>query len=294
MNATWNGDEADSGFLRRPFPEWGNRVSAAFTTRSSPDIPRSRNQEDRVTKQTAPGKSLGAYADLNLGFRCGDDPGNVSRNWAEVLAASGLQGKALVIPRMVHGDGIADADGIEDRADGSGVGEKGCPQWPRLLETGDADAVFSRDPKRVLAVTMADCLTALIFDPDSATVAAVHAGWRGTRSRILEKTLRMLAETGRIRAGKTLVAFGPCLRPESLEVGAEVAGSLESAFVIGKEGRFYFDMPGCNRSQAISAGIAPDHIRDLGGCTLQEPERYYSYRRDGQASGRLAAFISLL
>lgn len=243
-------------FLIEAFPEWRGRVRAAFTARRGG------------------GASTGAYADLNLGFRAGDDPAAVSRNWESVLSASGIPGKPLVIPRMTHGDGLAYAD------DG--------------LEPENADAVWSQSSRRVLAVTMADCLTALIFDPDSGTVAAVHAGWRGTHAHIVEKTLRALADNGRIRAEKTLVAFGPCLRRESLEVGGELAARLEADFVSVRDGRYYYDLPANNRAQALASGIPDANIRDLGGDTLLEPERYFSYRRDGQASGRMAAFISLL
>ncbi|MEO6094872.1 MAG: polyphenol oxidase family protein, partial [Fibrobacteria bacterium] len=137
-------------------------------------------------------------------------------------------------------------------------------------------------------------LTALIFDPDSGTVAAVHTGWRGTHAHILEKTLLALANGGRIRAEKTLVAFSPCLRRESLEVGAELAIRLESEFVSVRDGRYYYDLPAANRSQALASGIPGSNLRDAGGDTLTDPEHYFSYRRDGQASGRMAAFISLL
>lgn len=282
-------------FLLRPFPEWENRVRAAFTSRHlavrDPSLP----NPAAGSPPSPAGASTGAYSDLNLGFLSGDDPERVARNWKTVLDAEGLAEKTLVIPRMVHGDVFIDADGLTEtgnvrEAEGPEVGEAGL----RRLEPQGADALFSRSSRRVLAVTMADCLTALIFDPAGGTIAAVHAGWRGTRARILEKTLRFLADSGRIRAESALVAFGPCLRPDSLEVGAEVAAGLDPEFVIGKAGRFYFDMPGCNRAQAIAAGVLVDHIRDSGGCTLTEPERYFSYRRDGQASGRLAAFISLV
>ena len=162
------------------------------------------------------------------------------------------------------------------------------------LETDDADALWARSPRRVHAVTMADCLTALVFDPVCGTVAAVHAGWRGTQAHILEKTLRRLIEAGHLRAETTLVALGPCLTRETLEVGEELAGRLEANYIIRQDGRFHFDMPASNRDQALACGIPSANLRDMGGDTRLEPERYFSYRRDGQASGRMAAFISLL
>lgn len=256
--------------LVRPFPEWDGQVRAFFSTRRG-------------------GFSRGAYAGLNLGFRCGDDPVEVNANWAHALGSEGLDGRTLVLPRMVHGDVSVDADAFAAELEGAGVPEEAMVR----LEPEGADAVFSRSRKRVLAVTMADCLTALVFDPTRSTVAAVHAGWRGTRARILFKTLESLAAAGAIDPAATLVAFGPCLRPESLEVGAEVAAQLDPLFLRVDGGRRFFDMPGCNRAQAMAAGISAANLRDMGGDTLRDGESYYSYRRDGPVSGRLAAVIGL-
>jgi YfiH family protein len=267
-------------FLIQPFPEWAHRVRAAFTRRHGG------------------GAGVGAYSDLNLGFRAGDEPAKVAGNWETVLSAAGLAGKPLVIPRMVHGDGLADGDGpwdavsVPDPAGSKGTDAAGTPL--SRLEPEDADALWARTPDRVHAVTMADCLTALVFDPVCGTVAAVHAGWRGTQAHILEKTLRRLIGAGHLRAESALVALGPCLTRETLEVGEELAGRLEKEFIVRRDGRFHFDMPASNRAQALACGIPASNLRDMGGDTRLEPERYFSYRRDGQASGRMAAFISLI
>jgi YfiH family protein len=192
------------------------------------------------------------------------------------------------MPRMIHGDAWADADALPEPS-GAGAPPSGFPSW----EPEGRDALAASLPGRVLAVTMADCLTALVWDPESSTIAAVHAGWRGTRARILYKLLRALADAGRIRPARTWVAFGPCLRPQSLAVGPEVAAQLDPRFLTRHEGRIHFDMPADNRAQALECGIDPGRIRDLGGDTFSEPGRYFSYRRDGAASGRLAAFICI-
>lgn len=250
--------------LIHPFPEWENQIRAAFSTRLG-------------------GSSAGNYSSLNLGFRSGDDSGAVARNWDAIREITGLTGKPLVMPRMVHGDVLADADAVPES-----IGPTG------LLEPEGADAVYSRRRDRILAVTMADCLTALIFDSNRRTIAAVHAGWRGTRLGIVGKTLQTLIAESHINPEDTWVAFGPCLRPASLEIGEEVAAQLDPKYLIRIGKKVHFDMPACNRDQVLAAGIPSTHLRDMGGCTLMEPDRYFSYRRDGQASGRLAAFISLV
>lgn len=227
----------------------------------------------------------GPFDRLNLGFKSGGAPERVAENWRTTLSAAGLAGIPFAMPRMVHGDRLADIDALPPPAPRG----EGLPAF----EPEDCDAICSSRPGCALVVTMADCLTALILDPEYGTIAAVHAGWRGTRARILAKTFASLTAAGRIRPASTWVAFGPCLRAQSLEVGDEVAAQLDPRFLIRREGRTCFDMPADNREQALSAGIDPSHLRDLGGDTLGEPERFFSYRRDGAASGRLAAFICL-
>lgn len=259
---------APTALLLRPFPDFDDRVAAAFTTRGTAVY------------------ATGPYDTLNLGFRSGDEPRRVAANWNAALAEARLQGRPIAIPRMTHGDGCADLDALPDPGS---FPDPGMPAW----EPVDADALYANRPGRVLAVTMADCLTALIYDPSRGAVAAVHAGWRGTVARILAKTLTAMARADRIDPASTLVALGPCLRAQSLEVGPEVADRLDPRFVIRKDDRSFFDMPADNRAQSLACGILPAHIRDLGGDTLTEPERFFSYRRDGSASGRMAAFISL-
>lgn len=252
-----------SPVLVYPFPEWKGKVQAAFSTRKG-------------------GVSSGPYAGLNLGFRSGDAISTVQANWEIVKLHCHLENKPLVLPKMVHGDILANADILFNDH-----------HMQALHEPEGADAIFSQRPDGILAVTMADCLTALIFDPVQKTIAAVHAGWRGTKLEILAKTLKYLSAQGLIKPKDTWVAFGPCLRAESLEIGEDVAAQLDARFILRKAGKFYFDMPAANKNQALQLGI-PDHqIRDMGGNTMEEPELYFSYRRDGPASGRLAAFISL-
>lgn len=235
------------------------------------------------------GFSASPYESLNLGFNTGDDPGTIRRNWDALLQAHALPVRGErppVIPRLCHGADLLDADD------------------PRAVAASEgADAVFTRTRGRVIAVTTADCLAALVVDPASGCAAAVHAGWRGTRDDILGRVLTRLFAEGLCRPATTYVALGPCLSPAALELGDDVAATLPRAHIARVAGRPHFDLRGCNRAQAVAAGARSDFITEYGGCTRNEPDVYFSHRRaqscsDGSSgtgvTGRMAACICLI
>jgi YfiH family protein len=220
---------------------------------------------------------------LNLGYNTGDDRETVSRNWDLVLASQSLTGLTPLIPKLCHGDVWLDAD-LASPGDTTALQE--------------ADAVFTRQRRRAIAVTTADCLAALIVDTDSRCIAAVHAGWRGTRDHILGKTLAHLFASGRCQPATTHVALGPCLSLSALELGDEVAQTLPQHHIERINNRPHFDLRGCNREQAIASGVHSERLSLHGACTFGDPDLYFSYRRsqrDGTgATGRLAAYITLI
>ncbi len=229
------------------------------------------------------GKSRGAFASLNLSFYSGDDTQQVRRNWKRLMHAQGLGGKKLALPRLSH-----EAECLEIA---SALRQE--PAFGIVAAAPAAtDAVFTHDPEWLLAVTAGDCLTAWIADAPSHCIGVVHAGWRGSRDNILGRTLARLFAARHCRPDSTWVALGPCLSTRALEVPQALADTLPSTHVHGEGGHFFFDLRGCNRAQARAAGLDPSRIFDVAGCTRDEPERFFSYRRDGAASGRMAACIA--
>ena len=219
------------------------------------------------------GFSEAPFASLNLGYFSGDDRNIVEQNWNHFLKYYQLSDSSLSMPRLMHGDQMVLAG--------------------QALFAGEADAIYTRERKKTLAVTMADCLGILLYDPTQQTIAAIHAGWKGTRAGVLEKTLGKLITMQAIVPETTQLAFSPCLQKESLEINAEIANSLDANFITQKDGHYYFDMPGCNVAQALRQGLLPSNLHLHSGCTLTETEKYFSYRGEGPKSGRMAAIISL-
>lgn len=217
------------------------------------------------------GMSRGPYASLNLGAHVGDDPEAVAANrrlLAEVLALPAA-------PRwlnQVHSTTAVDATGSE------------CT----------ADAAFAMAPGEVCAVLTADCLPLLLCDRAGTRVAAVHAGWRGLAEGVIESALEALALPG----AALLAWLGPAIGPGAFEVGDEVREAFlhhdpwaASAFrPAARPGYWLADLYTLARQRLARCGVAQVY----GGehCTYSEPERFYSYRRDG-VSGRMASLIWL-
>lgn len=218
----------------------------------------------------------GRAGGLNLGMACGDDPAAVICNRARLRR---LLPSAPAWMRQVHGCNVLHLE----RAPAEGAS-------PPI-----ADAAVTASADCVLAIQTADCLPVLFADSRRRVVGAAHAGWRGLAGGVLEATIDAMCVIGASPA--SLQAWiGPGIGPDAFEVGADV----RSAFLACDEGaavhfvarpaagKWLADLPGLARRRLLAAGIVT--IRSSGLCTVGDPARFYSYRRDGQC-GRMASLV---
>ena len=227
------------------------------------------------------GHSLGPYAAGNLGDHVGDELAHVQANRADLL--SSLAGvKSIQWLRQVHGTQVYSA------------GTGGEPSVP------EADAIVTAQSRLACAVLTADCLPVCLASTVSDRIAVAHAGWRGLAAGLLEETVRSLdGEPAAIVAW-----LGPAIGPCHFEVGedvraaflaaspdAETASDLSSAFrPAGQLGKWYADLYQLARYRLQLAGVR--QIFGGGLCTVCDAQgRFYSYRRDGKASGRFATLV---
>ncbi len=151
--------------------------------------------------------------------------------------------------------------------------------------TGEGDALITYIPGLTLSIRTADCYPILIADSRTRSVAAIHAGWRGTVSRIVVKTIAKMEEDFGSRPQDLYAAIGPGIGMCCYEVGEEV-GRL-----FGLDGRGRIDLAKANREQLIKSGVPAGQIYSAGRCTHCEAEVFDSYRRDGDHAGRMISFI---
>lgn len=229
------------------------------------------------------GVSTGPYASLSFSIAAGDEPNNVRQNLERAGAALGVTGARIHFLSQVHGRAVHTLRGTEDQAE---------------LISVEGDALVSKAPGLACAVRSADCVPILIADRRSGAVGAAHAGWRGAVQGVVTEAvtaLRALAPDADL-----IAAIGPHISAAAFEVSDDVAetilrASLDPNIVDRSRAKPHVDLRRMLRAELGSLGLANDAIDDVHGCTVLEPERFFSFRRDGKASGRhLSAIVPRL
>lgn len=217
------------------------------------------------------GVSRPPFDSLNLGARCGDAADAVAENRRQLEAALALPSAPRWL-RQVHGAAVAIEPG---------------------LDTPEADAAVTRTPGAVLAILTADCLPVVFAAADGSAVAAAHAGWRGLAAGVLEATVAAL----RVPPAEILAWLGPAAGPDAYEVGAEVRDAFlardpdaVAAFAATRPGHWHVDLYALARRRLRAVGLAAGAIHGGGLCTISDPGRFYSHRRD-RRSGRMATLV---
>ena len=155
----------------------------------------------------------------------------------------------------------------------------------------EGDALLSAG--RLVGVKTADCLPILLVDEGHRTVAAVHAGWRGSVARIVQKTIQAMTARWGTRPGDLHAALGPAIGACCYEVGPEVAIQFAELFPERRDldQKTHIDLEEANSRQLLSIGINPERIYSAGLCTFCDAAQFHSFRRDGDAAGRMISFI---
>lgn len=230
------------------------------------------------------GVSPAPFDSLNLGISrdsdLKDDRANILENYRRFALACGCAGRERCWVSQVHGAAVADA------AASCGAFESGR----------QADALVTDHPGRVISVKYADCVPILLASSDGRAVAAVHAGWRGIVAGVVPAAIERLSG----RAGepsRLIAAIGPCIGLEAFEVGPEVLTAFEDVFGPGAPlrrhdtGKGQIDLRRAVQLQLMSAGLREEQIDGTDRCTFRDADEFFSHRREGPATGRMAALI---
>ncbi len=218
------------------------------------------------------GISAPPFGSLNLAEHVGDDPTHVAENRQRLAAMLGYPVEPAWL-EQVHGITVVAAETV---------------RAPVV-----ADAAWTRVPGQPCVVMTADCLPVLLCDRTGTVVAAAHGGWRGLAGGIIAATVARMETPPR----ELLAWLGPAIGPDAFEVGKEVraaflaldAGSA-GCFRPSPAGRWLTDIYQLARRQLRNLGV--QEIYGGGCCTFNQPERFFSYRRENR-TGRMATLIWL-
>lgn len=224
------------------------------------------------------GASTGPYRSLSFSLAAGDAPDAVAENVARAGRSLGVDPRHLYWASQVHGATVREVCGDVSRQD--------VLAW-------EADALWSALPGVACGVRHADCVPVLLADRRTGRVAAVHAGWRGVVAGVVPGSVRSLTPSPE----GIVAAVGPHISAEAFEVSDDVAALLAAAsdaraVVRRGPGKPHVDLFRIVEAQLVASGVTADRIERVGGCTVREPEHYFSFRRDGARSGRhLSAIV---
>lgn len=236
-----------------------------------PHWPAPSNVRAFVTTREA-GPSQDNYAHFNPADHVGDDPITVAACRERLQQETG--GRRLNWLNQIHTEQVA-----SDYAPGT-----------------KADASIATSGDYACVVLTADCLPVFFCDAQGTKVAVAHAGWRGLAAGILENTVKALD----VDPSQILAWLGPAIGARVFEVGPEV----RQAFMAGHPDAAAAFVPSPYRLKHYMADLyrlATQRLQQAGVeqvfggnfCTLTDEERFYSFRRDRQSSGRMASVIWL-
>ena len=227
-----------------------------------------------TTKQT--------FGIKNIRFT-GDSAETIEYNIQQLASKLEIHSNQLIFPRQTHTNCVAEILAIPE------------------IEIKETDALLSNQPGICLCVQTADCVPILLFDPIKKVIAAVHAGWRGTVTRIVERTIKKMIQQYNSSPENILAVIGPSIGPEIYEVGDEVVKAAKKSIpnyeiTLHKNsyGKFHFNLWEANNQILLENGVRTENIEILGECSFQNSRKYFSARKQGIETGRMVSGIMLL
>ncbi len=204
-------------------------------------------------------------------------------DWNRVAEAFGISSDRLITVMQVHGETIVTVD---------------QENYNKVM-TLEADALVTNTPGIAIGVETADCVPILLIDPLTPAVGAVHAGWRSTVRKIVQKSVTSMRDEFGSEPSRIIAAIGPAIGPECYEVDEPVMGPVQEAFPFWQEvatprgnDRWGLDLVKANRIELVEAGLAESNIHALGMCTSCRRDLFYSFRAEGR-TGRMLSVVMI-
>ncbi len=214
---------------------------------------------------------------------CGDGKDNY-QHMASTLFQSDPD--TIFVCRQIHGNNIYKP-------------EKRCAYPP------EADALITNRKGITLSIFTADCLSIFILDPEKGAIGLVHAGWRGTMARIVQRTMEEMGKAYQTNPSSCLAGIGPGICGKCYEIGLPVAEYMLAEFKgfshflqqkggsTSVKGKNLLNLSSLNKQQMLEAGVLEKNISVCEYCTAEDNSLLYSYRMEGENAGRMMSVLGL-
>ncbi|MBO8171131.1 MAG: peptidoglycan editing factor PgeF [Bacillaceae bacterium] len=232
------------------------------------------------------------FNELNLGMHVGDEKDDVIENRKQLAQKAGFSYETWTCANQVHGKRIT-------RIDRNNAGSGRLDVESAVPET---DGLYTTAAGIMLTSFYADCVPLYFVDPVRRVVGLAHAGWRGTAAGIAVEMVETLKRDPGSDVNTIHVAIGPSIGPCCYEVDHRVADRFQELLqedvqhILTPEGAntFMLDLKESNRILLERAGISPSHIELSRYCTSCRTDLFYSHRKEGGKTGRMASFIGIM
>lgn len=212
------------------------------------------------------GKSSGIFSSLNCGYGSNDDKETVIQNIDIVKSTLKADGFPLCTARQIHSEKVITLD----------------EPWT-IENRPEADGLVTKKKNIALGILTADCAPVLFVDEKSGVIGACHAGWKGAKTGIVENTVSAMVNLG-AKPENIVAVIGPCIGPESYEVGQEFYDNFvndnqkNKVFFKSKSGgKYLFDLPKYVENRLKKLNLKT--VKWVGKDTLSSEKEFFSYRR---------------
>jgi len=188
----------------------------------------------------------------------------------------------LVCARQIHSDGIWH---VTEQDKG-----RGALRFEDSL--ANTDALITDAKNLPLAIFTADCLSVFLFDPVKPAIGLVHAGWQGSREHITLKTVQHMQELFQTNPATLRLSFGPAIGACCYEVSQEFSAYFTDGLV-KRNNRFYLDLLAVCEKELLGSGVRKDNLRVSSICPSCHNDKFFSYRKEGKACGRIMSVMML-
>lgn len=204
-------------------------------------------------------------------------------DWNPVAEAFGIRPDRLVTVNQVHGETIMRVDDTNFKN----------------MRSAQADAMITKERALAIGVETADCVPVLLVDPAAPAIAAVHAGWRSTVRRIVQKAVQKMRIEFGSDPSRMVAVLGPAIGPECYEVDEPVMRPVRENFSFWEEisssrgnDKWSLDLVTLNRVELVQSGLVESNVHSLGLCTSCRRDLFYSFRAEGR-TGRMLSVIMI-